>query len=52
MHKTRSLTRILVTMAQKFGNKVQGWITHHASRLTYKTDAYKWINHDKDGTYK
>ena len=31
---------------------MQGWRTHQASRLTYKTYAYKWINHDKDGTYK
>ena len=25
--------------------------THQAGRFTYKTDAYKWLNHDKDGTY-
>ena len=31
---------------------VQGWITHQASRLTYKTYAYKWLNPNKDGTYK
>ena len=52
MQKTHSLTRILVTIAEKFDNKVQGWRTHQAGRLTYKTHAYKWINHDKDGTYK
>ena len=31
---------------------MQGWRTTHAGRLTYKTYAYKWLNHDKDGTYK
>ena len=31
---------------------MQGWRTHQAGRLTYKTDAYKWLNPDKDGTYK
>ena len=31
---------------------MQGWRTHQASRLTHKTYAYKWLNHDKDGTYK
>ena len=52
MHKTHSFTRILVTIAQKFDNKVQGWRTHQAGRLIYKTYACKWLNHDKDGTYK
>ena len=52
MHKTHSFTRLLVTIAQKFDNKVQGWRTHQAGRLTYKTHAYKWINHDEYGTYK
>ena len=33
-------------------NKVQGWRTSQAGIFTYKTYAYKWINHDKDGTYK
>ena len=33
-------------------NKVQGWRTHQAGRFTHETYAYKWINHDKDGTYK
>ena len=32
-------------------NKVQRWRTHQASRFTHKTYAYKWLNHDKDGTY-
>ena len=32
-------------------NKVQGWRTHETGRFTYTTDAYKWKNHDKDGTY-
>ena len=31
---------------------MQGWRTHQAGRLTYKTDAYKWLDPDKDGTYK
>ena len=31
---------------------MQGWRTHQASRFTYKTDAYKCLNPDKDGTYK
>ena len=31
---------------------MQGWRTHQAGRLTYKTDAYKWLKPDKDGTYK
>ena len=35
----------------KADNKVQGWRTHQASIFTHKTDAYKWLNHDKDGTY-
>ena len=35
----------------KVDNKVQGWRTHQAGRFTHKIDAYKWINHDKDGTY-
>ena len=52
MHKTHSFTRILVAIAQKFDKNVQGWITHQVGRLTYKTHAYKWINHDEDGTYK
>ena len=33
-------------------NKVQGWRTHQATRLTYKTHAYKWRNADEDGIYK
>ena len=33
-------------------NKLQGWRTHQDGRFTHKTDAYKWLNHDKDGTYK
>ena len=32
-------------------NKVQGWRTHQDGRITHKTYAYKWLNHDKDGTY-
>ena len=40
-------------------NQVQGlsyhcsdrWRTHQAGRFTHKTDAYKWLNHDKEGTY-
>ena len=52
MHKKNSLTRLLVTMAQKFDNKVQGWRTHQDGRLTYKTHAYKWLNPDEDGIYK
>ena len=51
MHETHSITRLLVTTVQKFDNKVQGWRTHQAGRFTHKTDAYKWLNHDKDGTY-
>ena len=51
MHEIHLITRVLVTTIQKLMNKVQGWRTHHASRFTYKIDAYKWINHDKDGTY-
>ena len=39
-------------LVQQFENKVQGWRTHQAGRLTYKTYGYKWINPDKDGTYK
>ena len=31
---------------------MQGWRTYQASRLTYKIDAYKLLNIDKDGTYK
>ena len=31
---------------------MQGWRTHQAGRLTYKIDAYKWLNPDKYGTYK
>ena len=31
---------------------MQGWRIHQAGRLTYKTYAYKWINPNKDGTYK
>jgi len=31
---------------------VQGCRTHQASWLTYKIDACKWLNIDKDGTYK
>ena len=31
---------------------MQGCRTHQAGGLTYKTDAYKWLNTDKDGTYK
>ena len=31
---------------------MQGWRTHQAVGFTYKTYAYKWLNHDKDGTYK
>ena len=30
---------------------VQGWRTHQVGIFTHKTDAYKWLNHDKDGTY-
>ena len=52
MHKTHSFTRLLVTIAQKLDNKVQGWRTHRAGRLTYKTHAYKWLNLNKDGIYK
>ena len=40
------------TPCKQFDNKVQGWKTHQAGRLTYKTYAYKWLNPDKDGTYK
>ena len=32
-------------------NKEQGWRTQQIGRFTHKIDAYKWINHDKDGTY-
>ena len=39
-------------LVQQFDNKVQGWRTHQAGRLTYKIDAYKLLNLDKDGTYK
>ena len=52
MHKAHSFTRLLVAIAQKSDNKVQGWRTHQDGRLTYKIDAYKWLNPDKDGTYK
>ena len=52
MHKTHSFTRILVAIAQKFDNKVQGWRTHQDGRLTYKTNSYKWLNPDDDGIYK
>ena len=52
MHKTHSFTRLLVTIAQKFNNKVQGWRTHQAGRLTHKTHAYKWIISNEDGIYK
>ena len=52
MHKIHSFTRLLVSIAQKFDNKVQGWRTHQAGRLTYKTHAYKWINPNEDGIYK
>ena len=31
---------------------MQGWRIHQDGRLTYKIDAYKWLNHDKDGNYK
>ena len=31
---------------------MQGWRTHQAGKLTYKTDAYKWLNPNKDGTYE
>ena len=31
---------------------MQEWRTHQDGRLIYKTYAYKWLNHDKDGTYK
>ena len=31
---------------------MHGWRTHQAGGLTYKTDASKWLNADKDGTYK
>ena len=52
MHKIHSFTRILVTIAQKFDNKVQGWRTHQDGRLTHITHAYKWINTIEDGIYK
>ena len=52
MHKTHSITRLLVTIAQNFDNKVQGRRNHQAGRFTYKKHAYKWLNHDKDGAYK
>ena len=51
MHKNHSFTRLLVAIAYKFDNKVQGWRTHQDDRLTYKTHAYKWINPDEDGIY-
>ena len=31
---------------------MQWWRTHQDGRLTYKTYAFKWLNHDKDSTYK
>ena len=52
MHKTHSFTRLLVAIAQKLDNRVQGWRTHQASRLTYKTHVYKWLNPDDDGIYQ
>ena len=52
MHENHLITRVLVTTIQKLMNKVQGWRIHQAGKITYKIDAYKWINPHKDSTYK
>ena len=50
--KLTQLKGFQLQLVRQFDNKVQGWRTHQAGKFTHKTYAYRWINHDKDITYK
>ena len=52
MHKLSLIYKDFSCNFSEVDNKVQGWRTRHVVRITYKTYAYKWPNHDKHGTYK
>ena len=51
MHETHSITRLLVTTAQKLTIRCRDGELIRMADLHRKTNAYKWLNHDKDGTY-
>ena len=50
MHGTQSGTRLLVTIVPRLTIRCRDG-QHQDGRFTRKIDAYRWLNHDKDGTY-